>query len=576
MSRSNYLATAALVWALCPAILHAQAFVDADAHYKVMAANQVEAKRGFLDYAETDLSVGSGTFPDRLDFQRLSAPSTSISQSSGIIHKISWQRHNFEVLVACDRDSGSNKDVNCGTELVTIGNTDYRFNFVNGAWQSIYNDGNRLDQSADQFVFTSRDGDRIIFPRSKNFYQYAGTAHLASTWIFPDGNHLDFTYELVRAGNGGWNDWHHLVSVENAQGYGYRFSYLEPSGGQYNQDNWTNADFRKITISSVQVIAPGCGASCPSVSYGYQSWGGTIPAMKLATVTDALGAVSNFTWTDGRNLVSETQKGSSALKFSATYDARGGVTQLVDAAGQSWGYERKINNAVTDVYMTVVTDPKGGKTSYYFPYAGTITPQTITDPLGHVTTYSYDPASGWLTKVAFPEGNSIEYGYDGRGNLTRVTQHAKANFGAADIAKVAVYPADCANALICNKPSTSDWANNVTDYQYDAGTGLLTARTDPAVNGGVRPQQRYAYGQVQAAWSGTVWRLATLSECRTTASCSGTADETKTSWSYASSLLPTAMTVAAGDNSVSATTATTYDALGNPATCTDPLGRVTT
>jgi RHS repeat-associated protein len=65
-----------------------------------------------------------------------------------------------------------------------------------------------------------------------------------------------------------------------------------------------------------------------------------------------------------------------------------------------------------------------------------------------------------------------------------------------------------------------------------------------------------------------VWKLTAISECRSLASCAGTADETRTTISYgtpgtANHLLPTSQTVAAGDGSMSSSLTNTYDTQGN-------------
>lgn len=71
-----------------------------------------------------------------------------------------------------------------------------------------------------------------------------------------------------------------------------------------------------------------------------------------------------------------------------------------------------------------------------------------------------------------------------------------------------------------------------------------------------------------------------VSTCRTSSSCNGTADEIRTSVGYgatgvANNLLPTQMTIGAGDGSLSSTTSTGYDATGNISASTDALGNVT-
>ncbi|HEX8192610.1 MAG TPA: hypothetical protein VF552_06880 [Allosphingosinicella sp.] len=130
----------------------------------------------------------------------------------------------------------------------------------------------------------------------------------------------------------------------------------------------------------------------------------------------------------------------------------------------------------------------------------------------------------------------------------------------------ATYAASCSNPAICNKPlTTTDARGNVTEYTYAAHGGLLSV-TAPAGANGVRPQTRYSY-----SWVSTMHVPTGVSTCRTSASCVGTADETRTTIAYNAQLAPTSVTTAAGDNSLTATQTTTYDGWGNVETLDGPL-----
>jgi RHS repeat-associated protein len=145
---------------------------------------------------------------------------------------------------------------------------------------------------------------------------------------------------------------------------------------------------------------------------------------------------------------------------------------------------------------------------------------------------------------------------------------AKSGSGAADIVTTASYPASCTNFRVCNQPDwTRDAKGNQTDYTYDATHGgVLTVTSPAAVANGVRPQTRYSYTPVNG-----VQLLSATSVCRTNSSCIGTADETRVTIGYNSELLPTTVTEAAGDNSLTRTTSSSYDARGNLLTVDGPL-----
>lgn len=145
------------------------------------------------------------------------------------------------------------------------------------------------------------------------------------------------------------------------------------------------------------------------------------------------------------------------------------------------------------------------------------------------------------------------------------------------------FDASCTVSVKCNKPNwTKDALGNQTDYTYDTTHGGVLSATAPAAPSGVRPQTRYSYSALQAYYlngsgsivaSGqTAYRPTAVSTCRTNAApgCVGTADETVQTISYGpqtagtgNNLFAVSATVASGDNTLSSTTAVTYDATGN-------------
>jgi RHS repeat-associated protein len=234
-------------------------------------------------------------------------------------------------------------------------------------------------------------------------------------------------------------------------------------------------------------------------------------------------------------------------------------------------------------------------------YQTTPGPVRVVDPLGRVTEMSYcDPAAmaglpPWvwdrclvtnLQSMTDPEGIKTVYSFSS-GHLIGTRQVAKAGTGLPDI--VVSAPDSCAPPLtLCGKPQTAtDAKGSVTNFTYDATHGGVLTVTLPApTTGAVRPQKRYSYTQLYAWYKNSaatlvqapspVWMLTGMSECRTLANCVGTEDETRTTITYGTpgtpnNLLPTSRTVAAGDGSLSVTTAYSYDNQGNPLTVDGPL-----
>lgn len=225
-------------------------------------------------------------------------------------------------------------------------------------------------------------------------------------------------------------------------------------------------------------------------------------------------------------------------------------------------------------------------------------PGRVTDALCRQTGYGYHDnlVVEWEQALPYdqiePEGNSQVITRDDRGNVTEKRIKAKPGSGLSDLVITAAYPATCTNQKTCNKPEyVIDARGNRTDYTYDPNHGGVLTETRPAVAvpgvaNPVRPQKRYRYVQnyswiknssgnfVQA--STPVWLLTETSECMTQATCTGTADETKTTITYgtpgsANNLLPTATTVSAGNGSLAATTTKMYDFTGNVVSVDGPL-----
>jgi len=219
----------------------------------------------------------------------------------------------------------------------------------------------------------------------------------------------------------------------------------------------------------------------------------------------------------------------------------------------------------------------------------TLTMQSYTNGVSKTTSYGID-SFGRLMSVQFPEGNSYNYTYDGRGNVTFKRLIAKPGSGAADIVTSATYSPTCTNPITCNKPtSVTDAKGNVTGYSYDAvHGGVLTVTLPAPITGGTSPQTRYSYTPLQAYYKNssgsivasgqTTYRLTGTSACATGPSCAGTADETKSTIDYgpqspgvANNLLAVSVSTAAGDGSVSAGSTMTYDSIGNLASVDGPL-----
>lgn len=174
--------------------------------------------------------------------------------------------------------------------------------------------------------------------------------------------------------------------------------------------------------------------------------------------------------------------------------------------------------------------------------------------------------------IVYPEGDRLDYNYDTRGNVTSVRRSPKTNMGSSTTWR-AIYPTSCVNPVTCNKPTAIiDAKGGQTDYTYDTQHGGVLTETGPAVEGRPRSQRRYTYQQRQPRYQSAdgsvvagpaIWRLAYVSECRTSSTCAGTSDETVTEYSYDDNLLLISKTIRGGSGGSVRTISFVRDPVGN-------------
>lgn len=523
-------------------------------------ANGVDLRRGTFTQSWEDVSVGTGSFPQRLALVRTYDSDLSLIGAFG-----DNATHNFHIRAY------RNTTASPVTVDIVMGAATEQFTQVSpGVYATTEASGSTLSGtfagSSETLTYTMMDGSVITFsPTDSQICDSRGaTCGLATKWTFPSGAQITFSYSPVLYTSGTFPNLiitsvQALWSVTN--NFGYKLTFLNQKNSRL-----TTPVVLHVTASNL-AQSP---ATVASIGYTYDS-----VDPKLATVTDTQSNVTTFGYS-GYELTSITPPSASAPSKTIAY-ATGPVSSITLTGIGAWTYS-------IGATQTTVTDPGGNVTTSY--YNSDALPQWTKDGLNRQTSYTWD-GNGRLLTETYPEGNSIQLTYDARGNVTQTTAHAKPGSGLADISTSTVYPSTCTNIVICNKPtSATDARGHTTDYTYDSTTGLLLTVTLPApTTGAVRPQTRYGYTSLQAwydsgsgiAASGLpVSMLTSVSQCQTGSSCSGTSDEAKATISYGATgvgnnLAPVSVSSGSGDGVLTATTAATYDAAGNLLTVDGPL-----
>jgi RHS repeat-associated protein len=464
----------------------------------------------------------------------------------------------------------------------TIGFKSFAFTSSSGtSFTSTDGSGATLTKSGSTYTLTTGDGAVVVYAYSTLDSGDFNRKARGTSITYPSGEKVTLSWAdqtwCINNFDGcpGSNPWRtavRLQAVSSSLGYQLHFNY-----GRANIVlNAQAAAWRELdSISAINTTVDYCDPTAHSCSLTQSP-----PTVSYSgnNVTDPAGRTTVYTSTTSGWTIQRPTASSANVTISQDVNAH--ITSVV-RDGMTWAYSYSVSGSTATLTRT---DPL----SHTRVYTSDLTvglPTSIQDENGHTTSYTYD-SSGRLTRVTAPEGNYVQYTYDSRGNVTQT--QAVAKDGTTTVTASASYPSSCTNVVTCNlTTSTTDPRGNTTDYAYDSTHGGRLTVTAPApTTGATRPQVRYTYSTLQAyvknsagsivATGQNTYRVTAISRCQTGSSCGGTSDEVKTTIAYgttgvANNLLPTSVSVGAGDNSLTATTATTYDIVGNVATVDGPL-----
>jgi len=246
--------------------------------------------------------------------------------------------------------------------------------------------------------------------------------------------------------------------------------------------------------------------------------------------TDALGVRTRYEFEGAYpHRITEGQGSPGQQLTQTTRDASTTqISQSIDALGRVTNLEYNADGEVAQLTRLPGT-PSASSVQYTYDTVFKNQPKTITNPLGHTTTYTYD-SKGNVSRITNPLGHSTELAYDGQGNVTRIT-----------------------NAL-----------GHATTLSYNAGA--LSSVTDPL--GRTTQMAHNGYGAPSSITNPLGQRSALLRDDlgRLTSQVDPLGQTTQISWDANGN--PTQVTTPKGG-----TYSTSYDALNRPSGSTDPLGR---
>jgi len=418
--------------------------------------------------------------------------------------------------------TGSSAPTNGSMARVVISGATINFTYNAGKFAPETQSGATLTKSGTSYTLTMGDGSVATFEPVPGA---SSTMAKLKTITSPAGIVRTFYYSIFQEDIAGWNrNVARVTAMTTSLGYQLRIGYSDASG--------VNTQVSAVAFNMKDENCAPTAASCSLAN----SW----PTISRngTSFTSSDGGVTNVS-SSGNTLTIEAPSGRNT-SYAGKYTNAGTLpVSSVTKGDDTWTYQSGgSSQAGPVVYFRppnrdapeVVTSRWDGRVKTR--YSGT---------LGYGRTRGYN-TDGQVSSYE-ESGQSTEFTYDARGNLTTSRMKSITPGTPADIVKSSTYPSTCANAKTCNKPSYSlDALNRRTDYTYDPAHGGIKTKTLPAATTGeVRPKITNSYASYAARYyngSGTlvsgppVWLIQQSSMCRTTQSCVGTSDELRTVYSY--------------------------------------------
>ncbi|MBP2161634.1 MULTISPECIES: hypothetical protein [Asticcacaulis] len=440
-----------------------------------------------------------------------------------------------------------------------------------------------LVKSGSEYIYTNTSGDVFYFDAFTGNINppYTGTIARLKRIENANGVKITITYDELGSCALTVGCPYRINSVVTNTGYGLKYEYL------YSNSRHLSKVYAVNTTTTTCTFAPlNCSSYDALLNIAHINMF-VVDITRPAGGTYRYGILNAFenVEIDVLNYV----RLPTGAEFTTTYDNFGRIKTLTTPAG-TWGYGYSDTNLdlinSTDGRTTTASNPGGGPARVYNFHKASQLPSNEKNELNQLTVYTNVNVGGALAigTITKPEGNKITYGYNARFNVVSETHTNKA--GDATLVTASDFSATCANMKMCNQPNwTRDAKNNQTDYVYDPTHGGVLTVTLPADQNGLRHRTYNTYTPFDTG-NGYIYRLTRTEACGLNsgqlglAACPTAVTTSVTVTDYGNSttapktyktFLPFSVTQTDGAGSLSATTAYTYDNVGNVVAVDGPL-----
>ena len=471
-----------------------------------------------------------------------------------------------------------------GTQYPTVqailGAERSNFSYINGQYIPEQNTGETLvDANNGYCTWTRKDGTQIIYYDSSPGDPVCSAGNVAKV-IAPNGKITDYHYY----GSASTTPYLPILSLTSNDGFMLKYNY--PSTPAIGAQSSVVGINRAFQACDPDALTCATSLAWPTGTIAFQAGSGGLEINKVV-MTDQKQQKYIFGLDYNYRLINYRPPGADVPLYSyllcsrGYYDPNTLTTTTYDCGAPGPGFYYNLWNVPEPPFDSVTTVTKNGQTWLYGGELSTVGnypsymqwTRRSTSPLGIVksavgsstpndwrmgatggmsdgTGTSYGFAASLNNPLVYQtnaDGGHLEFGYDGRNNVTSISQYPSSGSAPA-LVRTASYPGSCTNMKTCNQPDYFIDANhNRTDLTYDANHGGVLTETGPAVNG-IHPQKRYTYVQ-RYAWylSSTgvmtketrpIWLLNSESHCISGApaasgtGCSLANDEVVTTYDY--------------------------------------------